>query len=300
VSRLLASTDTQTAEEAEREIGSAAAAYVKEMGQGQTSTLERVDAIGGILPADWHFPLSTFSDAQILQLNSMLPWAAMTVDEHGRTLGSPWSSEKRANPQTFIEKRQIAFNAAFPLAGKHVLEVGCFEGIHTIGCLNLGARVTAVDSRMENLVKTLVRLWCYGRTADLKLWDLEEESPADVPKEWDVLHHVGVLYHLTDPVRHLQDTLSRTKDALLLDTHIATDEAGADRDYEVDGKRYRYFYHGEKNASPFAGVRDHAKWLLLEDLVETIKQRGFNDVRVVSDRAERNGRRITLWAFRCQ
>lgn len=216
----------------------------------------------------------------------------------GRHLGSAWRSNKRANIRYLVEGRHVAFNEAYPLAGKHVLEVGCFEGIHTISCLHHGATVTAVDCRIENLLKTLTRLWCYGYRADVKRWDLEEDAHADIPQSWDMLHDIGVLYHLSDPVRHLRDALKRTREALLLDTHVAQNESTAAESYEVDGHSFGFERHGEKSVSPFAGVRDHAKWLVLEELQELIATEGFKDDRVKSDRAERNGRRVTVWAFR--
>jgi hypothetical protein len=37
---------------------------------------------------------------------------------------------------------------------------------------------------------------------------------------------------------------------------------------------------------------------LLEDLIRLFAAHGFGDLRIVSDRDERNGRRVTLWAFR--
>jgi tRNA (mo5U34)-methyltransferase len=37
------------------------------------------------------------------------------------------------------------------LSNKDVLEIGCFEGIHTIGLCNYSRRVYAVDSRIENV-----------------------------------------------------------------------------------------------------------------------------------------------------
>lgn len=297
LNRLLAARSVEDAKIAEQEIGASVSELVRGF-DASSHSVQRSPVGPRMLPPGSNFPISSFSDDQLLQLNSLLPWAAMTVDEHGRHLGSAWRSNKRANVQYLVEGRHVAFNEAYPLAGKHVLEVGCFEGIHTISCLHHGATVTAVDSRMENLLKTLTRLWCYGYQADVKRWDLEEDAPADIPESWDVLHHIGVLYHLSDPVGHLRHALKRTREALLLDTHIAPGEEAATESYEVDGQSFRFERHGEKSVSPFAGVRDHAKWLVLEELQGLIAAEGFKDVRVKSDRAERNGRRITLWAFR--
>jgi tRNA (mo5U34)-methyltransferase len=135
---------------------------------------------------------------------------------------------------------------------------------------------------------------------DVAKWDFEEAPSALLPHRWDVLHHIGVLYHLSDPVGHLNAVLPRTNDAVLLDTHVADSAEVATLEYVVDGASVRYKRKPEPNAvsSPFAGMRDHAKYLVLEDLVEHLQRHGFNDTRVVSNRLERNGRRVTVWAFR--
>lgn len=245
-------------------------------------------------------PVSTFSDADLQTFNQLLPWAAMTVDSSGRILGQPWSAAKRSGVHNLLDPRQVAFDAAFSLSGRHVLEVGCFEGIHSVGLLLLGASVTAVDGRMENVLKTLARVWAYGMKCDVAKWDFEEAPSVLLPERWDVLHHIGVLYHLSDPIGHLNTVLPRTTGAVLLDTHVADSAEAADLEYVVDGVKVRYRRKSEPHAahSPFAGMRDHAKYLVLEDLVEHLQGHGFKDVKVVSNSLERNGRRVTVWAFR--
>ena len=298
VNRLFSSSNVDEALAAEQQITKIVADVAQNF-DGSEPIVERSELAPNSLPKGTKdYPVSRLSDEQVLQLNSLLPWAAVTLDEQQRHIGSPWSDIKRATPQSLVDKRHVALNKVYPFAGKHVLEVGCFEGIHTISCMSLGARVTAVEGRIENLLKTLTRLWCYDYRADVKRWDLEEEAPADIPSSWDLLHHVGVLYHLSDPVRHLQHILSRTSEAVLLDTHVATDAAAATASYEVNGQTYAYYHHHENTSSPFAGVRDHAKWMLVEDIEQLLKSAGFNDIHMNSDRIERNGRRITLWAFK--
>ena len=245
-------------------------------------------------------PLSCMTDAELQALNSLLPWAALTVDTSGRPVGQAFSPGKRSRAHVLLDKRQVAFDQEFPLSGRHVVEIGCFEGVQTLGLLLLGARVTAVDGRVENVLKTLARVWAYGRSCDVRLWDVETPPRADMPDSWAVLHHVGVLYHLAQPVEHLDMVLPRTSGAVLMDTHVADDETIANHSYEVDGRTYRYRRKPEPYAavSPFAGIKDHAKYLLLEDLTDIFRRHGFGDVRLVNDRAERNGRRVLVWAFR--
>jgi len=249
---------------------------------------------------DFGARLASFGDADLNRFNELLPWGAMTAAPNGRVVGRAWSPKKRNVLNSICDARITAFNARLPLAGRHVLEAGCFEGIHTIACAVLGARVTGFDGRMENILKTMARVWAYQQSCELFLWNIEKEPSPELPKEWDVLMHVGVLYHLLNPVEHLSFMLPRTRDGLLLDTHVTFDDADANQRMTVDGIEYRYAEHDERHSatSPFAGLGDHAKWLHLDDLLGLIRRRGFPIVEVVSDRSERNGRRVTIHAFR--
>ena len=242
----------------------------------------------------------TIDAATLTRLNELLPWAAATVDQEGRGIGGFWSATKRHAFQPLLDPRIARLDATFPLKDRHVLEIGCFEGIHSLACLALGARLTGVDSRIENVLKTQARLWFYGQRADLVLWNIEEGAPPTLPADWDVLHHIGVLYHVTNPVEHLNEALPRTRHAVLLDTHVARDEDSTSDSYTVDGIAYRYQRYAEKRSdvSPFAGMKDHAKWLLADDLIAILQHNGFANVVLAEDRDERNGRRVLVYAFR--
>lgn len=120
------------------------------------------------------------------------------------------------------------FDQEFGLPGRQVLEVGCFEGVHTIGLVQAGAKVTAVDARMENVVKAKLRCYFYGVAADIRRCDVEIEQEQQSLPEVDLLHYVGVLYHLVDPVRHLQVLAPKVRMGLMLDTHVATPESAQD------------------------------------------------------------------------
>lgn len=243
--------------------------------------------------------LDTMSDADLEKFNALLPWSAVTADSRGRTVGQAFSPDKRNRVSGVIDRRQRDFERVFSFRKRHVLEVGCFEGIHTVGLLLLGAKVTAADARIENVLKTLARVWIYGRRCDVLAWNMEDAAPPLLPERWDVLHHIGVLYHLSNPVEHLLEVLPRTGSAVLLDTHVAGPQDVL-QEYAVAGKIYRHRRKPEPNiaVSPFAGMTDHAKYLLLDDLMGLLRDQGFADTRLISDRDERNGRRVTIWAFR--
>ncbi len=237
-------------------------------------------------------------DDELERLNALLPWASFIVDSGGRRFGDRYSVTKRAEAQIIPDPRIVALDARHPLANATVLEVGCFEGIHTAALAGLAKRVIAIDSRIENVVKTLVRCAMLQRPIEAYRVDLDQGLPEQIALECDVLHHVGVLYHLFDPVGHLREICAITREALMLDTHVAPPGARLEH-YRCDGRQYAYYPFSEGGRSaPFAGMSDHAKWLREADLIELVHDCGFADVEVSERREERNGPRVLIHASR--
>jgi len=242
--------------------------------------------------------IEKLSDDDLRLVNSILPWNCFSVDSNGRRFGDMAWSGKRDQPQIIPDKRILEMDRFFTLNGKTVLELGCFEGIHTIGLLNQGAKVCAVDSRIENLIKTMVRILLFEHTADTLLCDLDSAQDMNSLPHTDLVHHVGVLYHLKDPVSHLQLLGRLVSDGILLDTHYAKGSCVTET-YTVGDKDYSYFRYREKGRDQvFAGMYDHAKWLRLEDILAILKDMGFSDINITDNVEQRNGLRVTLYAAR--
>lgn len=238
------------------------------------------------------------SDDDLACINNMLPWRCFTLDSKGRRLGQSASEKKRNTPQRIPDRRIVELNKRIPLDGLDVLEIGCFEGIHTIALAQTGARVIAVDSRIENVLKTIVRTYCFGINSIVFKCDVELESDRELLPEVDVVHHVGVLYHLVDPVSHLKFILGKTRNAVMLDTHYALDNE-ANNKYEVDGIYYHYKYYKEGGrGDAFSGMYDHAKWLTLDSISGLLAEQGFGNIDIAELRDERNGARALIYAQR--
>lgn len=237
-------------------------------------------------------------DGELKRLNSMLPWAAFVLDSKGREFGAAYSPTKRNVPQEMPDARIIELDRRMTLADKTVLELGCFEGIHTSALAMRAKHVLGCDSRIENVVKTIVRCAMYNMSPHIFRWDAEEAPPASISLDCDVLHHVGVLYHLTDPVSHLRLLLPKVKFGVMLDTQVAP-EKGETKEYVSGGEVYRYYHYREAGRdAPFAGMLDHAKWLFVDDIVRLLKSESFLNVDVVSVIENRNGPRLLLYATR--
>lgn len=238
------------------------------------------------------------SDDELKRLNELLPWMCFTVDLNGRRFGNMAWASKRDVPQTIPDERIELLHKLFNLADKSVLEVGCFEGVHTIALSKYAKEVHAIDSRIENVVKTIVRSHLFGCRPSVFVCDLENDAESSRLPAIDVLHHVGVLYHLKDPVTHLLRLGKIVRDGMLLDTHYATEDM-LNSKYEVQGRICRYSKYGEGGRDEvFSGMYDHAKWLSLPDILLILGEMGYTDIRVHKDEIQRNGPRVTLFAAR--
>ncbi len=248
-------------------------------------------APGGAVPH-----VDRLSDLDLGRLNRLLPWRAFTVDGKGRRFGASAWRGKRHEPQPIPDRRIELLDKEFGLEDKSVLEVGCFEGIHTIALARRARSVIAIDSRVENVVKTMVRASFYGCSPTVFVCNVEDRPVPVFDLRSDIVHHVGVLYHLADPASHLRDLCGLTKIGLMLDTHVA-DPKQADKSYDSVSKTFRYREFEESgDADPFSGMASKSKWLLLEDIVNLLKEGGFTTVRVAEERMERNGPRVLLFA----
>jgi len=238
------------------------------------------------------------SDDDLSRLNALLPWKAFTVDRHGRRFGAVAWQGKRDKPEPVPDRRALLLNDRFGLADKHVLEFGCFEGIHTVGLMRFAARVTAVDARIENVAKTILRTALYGYHPRVFVYDVERVPASYEQLQADVLHHVGVLYHLKDPVRHLLEIGRYIRLGVMLDTHYALEEE-AELVYEVNGREYRYKRFQEQGrADVFSGLGAASRWLSLGVITRLLQETGFANVEVIEKREERNGPRVLLIARR--
>ncbi len=232
--------------------------------------------------------------ADLDEVNRILPWFAAAPLPDGRLLGRlDARAGKRTEPGRIPDKRIVRLNDAIPLRNLRVIEVGCFEGIHTVGLLQFCEDVTAIDVRPINVVKTAARVALSGLRARVAVQDVEKLSPSF--GRFDVMFHCGVLYHLLHPAEQLL-AVGRLADHLFLDTHIARDEPRIE-ERPAGPIVYRGAYHDEGGWSdPFSGRDPSAFWLTIESIQSLLLSAGFALQEVWEVREERNGPRAAIFA----
>ncbi len=251
--------------------------------------------------------LPTFDAANLERLNALLPWSSFAWIGPDAVLGAPWSASKRDVPTRYPDRGVEQLNARLPLAGMSVLELGCFEGHHSISLARHAREVWGIDGRIENVIKTLVRVWMAGleRSISVQLLDLERGTLREQlaalgrSESFDLLHHRGVLYHLSNPVENLAQCAEVTRSHLYLHTQIARDDQ-ADAALQHSSGSYEAYRYKEPNIefAPFAGITSHAHWLTQASLIRLLRTLGFARVDVSQCIEERNGLRLELLASR--
>jgi GT2 family glycosyltransferase len=231
------------------------------------------------------------TDAQLEELQNALPWETAMRLPDGRVLGVPG---KRGAISESGDFRVDAVATRMGGSGKRVLELGCHEGIHTVQLARVAREVVALDVRPKNIVCALARLYVHEvDNARLVLGDARSLDGS--LGRFDIVFHVGVLYHLLDPVEHLYG-LASLGDELLLDTHYGSPNDPGEREtLERGGRRYETYRSREGGwGDSFSGVDQFSRWLTRDSLIELVCDAGYCEIDVTDDRVERNGARITL------
>lgn len=99
-------------------------------------------------------------------------------------------------------------------AGKSVLEVGCGAGYLSEWLLAQGARVTAIDTRDENLIATR------EKSRSLIVYKEDIQGLHSWLGVYDIVFCYGVLYHLENPIQALRNMVKMCHELLLIETIV--------------------------------------------------------------------------------
>jgi 2-polyprenyl-3-methyl-5-hydroxy-6-metoxy-1,4-benzoquinol methylase len=192
---------------------------------------------------------------------------------------------------------------------KRVIDIGCLEGYFSAECALQGAKVLGVEGKTINVKK------CEFVKSVLNIKNLAfvQDDAMNVTKKkygsFDVVLALGLLYHLDDPFKFLENLSDLCAGFLLLDTHVALrepSETGAWkpdlselREFKVGkktylGRLYREFNSGDtqlsKDLSSTASLtNNHSAWLTEDSLVSLLHDVGFEQVSKIVFPEKENG-----------
>jgi len=157
------------------------------------------------------------------------------------------------------------------LRGRRLLDIGCNDGYMSLQCARLGADVTAIDGVYRESLKyvrqhaeTKFRFYCI---------DLLSPSFFELGR-FDVILHLGVLYHTIYPFEHFKRLASASADGatVMMETEFYN-LPGCE-----DGATVFYDYGQNLSADWTSPVYPSIKWIS-----ETFALVGFEEVTLLSD-----------------
>jgi SAM-dependent methyltransferase len=231
-----------------------------------------------------------FTDQQLAEFQAAHDWKTARPLPDGRVLGGGKAGLPNDRRVDLVRQRLGE--------GLRVLEIGACEGQHSVLLAQFCREVVALEVRPRNVVGALIRQFLWGvRNVHNVVLDARSLDPA--LGEFDLIFHVGVLYHLSNPVEHLHAIAPFGK-ALLLDTHYATDDAQRKASSIAFGGRTwpTRVFHEAGWQDAFSGVEGTSQWLFKQDLLQLVRDIGFPQIEILRDEVERNGPRIGLLARR--
>ena len=189
--------------------------------------------------------------------------------------------------------------------GKRLLELGPFEGEHSIGLSSLDpAELISIEANPYNFIKCLIVKQYYALdNVKFVLGDFVKFLETN-GKKFDFILVAGVLYHLANPIRTL-DMVLQSADAVGICTTVYKEGdcpfhlTGATREVEIEGQEPILLYE-RSNALTARGKKHgigESAWLFTEeDLLRYLDFQGWEYVVFPYVRNPRCGPRVRMFA----
>lgn len=161
------------------------------------------------------------------QIAALEPWFYTFDLGEGQIIQSKLPENVQGIHETRLQMMLSAVEKHFGdrLSDVRCLDIGCHEGFFSLEMAKKVMNVKGIDVRTESLEKAeLVRklkgientIFCHGNC-----YNLDE----DFPDPYDLTLFLGVLYHLSDPIRALQKISKVTKELCVIETQVIDDIA---------------------------------------------------------------------------
>jgi hypothetical protein len=204
------------------------------------------------------------------------------------------------------------------LQGKTVLELGSFEGAHSIQFSEAGCKeVVGIEANEAHFLKSLIIQNAVGAANVRFLLGDFQKYMETCDRRFDLVSACGVLYHMTNPGK-LLSAASKISDAIFIWTVIYNEEAIPDGHrrlisgkvtLDADGleyEGYKHFYRSmdaekaKKDKNFSGGLDSYAVWLERDALLSILGRLGFTrfDEKLSPPTNPRHGQNILLLARR--
>ncbi|ALP43553.1 tRNA 5-methoxyuridine(34)/uridine 5-oxyacetic acid(34) synthase CmoB [Aeromonas schubertii] len=193
-------------------------------------------------------------------LRQLMPWRKGPFTVHGIHIDTEWRSDW---------KWERVLPHLSPLAGRHVLDVGCGSGYHLWRMVGEGAKLAVgIDPSPLFLCQfEAIRHFLGGdQRAHLLPLGIQELPPL---RAFDTVFSMGVLYHRKSPIEHIEQLRSQLVDGgeLVLETLV------------IDGDEHQVLVPEDR----YGKMRN--VWFIpsSQALKRWVERCGFIDVRIVDE-----------------
>jgi len=215
------------------------------------------------------------------------------------TIRGPWVTQFIINDKPYggyyrvwEDVRPNQFFEEFPDV-KTILDIGSLEGGQTFQLAKRkGVEVIGLEGRQDNINRAeFVRKVLGIKNARFVIGNVEEADFSQYGK-FDAVFCSGVLYHLPEPWK-LIEQLGKITSNLFLWTHYAADEKA---DQNIDG--YPGWWYPEGGIQdPLAGLSLKSYWLTMDTLKSVLTKNGFKYMDIIKiDLNHENGPCVTMAA----
>lgn len=120
-------------------------------------------------------------------------------------------------------------------SNKEILELGACHGDIGIELMKCGARVYFCDARSEHLQEIPNKVGMR-----VPIWVFNQNEPYDLGKKFNLVLHLGVLYHIENWKQDLKCALSHSE-VMILESYVNPVENAEDKYFESDNHHYADF-----------------------------------------------------------
>lgn len=182
--------------------------------------------------------------------------------------------------------------------GMRILELGCLEGMHSYILQMLGAKeIVAIEGKRENFLKSLVVKNAF-KLDNCKFLFADVNKILDLfSTHFDLCLALGIFYHLKDPVKVIY-RIGELADRLFVWSHYCKEDypEGTVADIVHGDRAYHGKYIGEDNRDILSALEDMSFWMFEEDLLNAVRDVGFNNIEIIKKEMHEHGPAITFFA----